>query len=249
MQTCKSASRLPRTVFKQVSSKPITSSTRNNMAFFPRNVYGSDMSFTPLFRLLEDFDTYSKQSGSDGHRLHRTHVPSFSPKFDVREVEDAYELHGELAGLNKNDVHIEFTDPQTLLVRGRVERSYTAGTPPVAAVENTVVAGIITESGEDAAKENNHHATVEDEDDTATTVAAATPATTATDVAETKKESKPVDKAKYWVSERSIGEFSRTFKFPTLVQQDAVSAKLQDGILTLRIPKAKKHETVRINIA
>ena len=59
---------------------------------------------------------------------------------------------------------------------------------------------------------------------------------------------KPVDTAKYWLTERSVGEFSRSFNFPTRVEQDLVSASFKDGILTVVVPKAKKHETRRIAV-
>jgi HSP20 family molecular chaperone IbpA len=228
------------------------------MAFFPRSFYGtSDASFTPLFRLLDDFDSYSRQQ--NGQRGHRNHVPTFQPKFDVREVEDAYELHGELAGMDKKDVHIEFTDPHTLLVRGRIERSYTAGTPPAGLLEdNSKMSGALTDAPEEKpatpTKDTVHQATVEDEvDETASTTSTEqpTPATTVATVAEVakpEKVAKPTDNGKYWVSERSIGEFSRSFHFPGLVQTDGVTANLRDGVLSVRVPKAKKHESRRIDI-
>ncbi|KAL2883549.1 hypothetical protein SGCOL_001232 [Colletotrichum sp. CLE4] len=243
-------------------------------AFFPRNFYNSDASFTPLFRLLEDFDNYSRQgngTSSGGARgTHRNHVPTFQPKFDVREVEDAYELHGELPGMSKEDVSIEFTDPHTLHIRGRVERSYTAGTPPTAGLlqssSGTEMSGAITDgSSNDTSSTTTsterprspHQATVEDEEDDETnSTAQPTPATTVAEVDKSasaaaaahhhKKE--PVDNAKYWVSERSIGEFSRVFNFPGQIKQDAVSAGFKDGILSIRVPKAPKHETRRIFI-
>lgn len=230
------------------------------MAFFPRNFYNSsDASFTPLFRLLEDFDNYSRQGGQNGttnsRGTHRNHVPTFQPKFDVREVEDAYELHGELPGMNKNDVAIEFTDPHTLHIRGRVERSYTAGTPPAGLLQQgTEMSGAITEGGEEEQQQHKkpRKATVEDDEDEtkSTSTAQATPATTVAEIDRSgKKDQQPVDNAKYWVSERSIGEFSRVFNFPGQISQDAVSANFKDGILSIRVPKAPKHETRRIQIA
>ena len=190
-----------------------------------RTLFAPDRGFTPLFRLLEDFDNYSQQTTVNNDHRHRTRLPTFQPNFDVREIEDAYELHGELPGMNKKDVHMEFTDPQTLLIRGRVERSYTAGTPPAGLIEGTKTKGAITESGEQTGGDKS---------------------TTPDTSAEKERES---DKAKYWVAERSIGEFSRSFSFAHAVQQDAVSATLRDGILTVRVPKAKKSETRRtINI-
>ena len=52
-------------------------------------------------------------------------------------------------------------------------------------------------------------------------------------------------------SERSFtGEssFSRTIWLPRRVDGTGVSAKLEDGILTIRIPKAEDRESVRINV-
>ncbi|KAL2685156.1 hypothetical protein Neosp_006252 [[Neocosmospora] mangrovei] len=206
------------------------------MAFFPRNFYNSsDASFTPLFRLLDDFDSYSRQGNGQSGR--RTGLSHWQPKFDVRETGEAYELHGELPGMSKEDVHIEFTEPQTMLIRGRTERTYTAGTPPLAC-------GAITEGSDDGKSTHSHQATVEDE-------AEAKAHEQGTEVVQQPKEEvqkKPVDSAKYWLTERSFGEFSRSFNFPTRVDQDTVSATFKDGILSIVVPKAKKHESRRITV-
>jgi HSP20 family molecular chaperone IbpA len=72
--------------------------------------------FGPLFRLLDDYDTH-RSSGQSNMR-------SFAPKFDVRESETSFHLDGELPGISQEDINIEFTDPQTLVVKGRTERNY-----------------------------------------------------------------------------------------------------------------------------
>ncbi|KAK1999041.1 HSP20-like chaperone [Colletotrichum falcatum] len=216
------------------------------MAFFPRNFYNtpSDASFTPLFRLLEDFDNYSRTGGansSSGARgTHRNHIPNFQPKFDVREVEDAYELYGELPGMNKNDVSIEFTDPHTLHIRGRVERSYTSGTPPAGFLQGNgaEMSGAITD-GNEKSRPASHQPTVEDENENDGSK---------NNSVEKSSKKEPVDNAKYWVSERSVGEFSRVFNFPGQISQDSVSASFKDGILSIRVPKAPKHEARRIQV-
>lgn len=214
------------------------------MAFFPRNLYNSDASFTPLFRLLDDFDSYSRQGqGQNGNGTRRTGLTHWQPKFDVRETGEAYELHGELPGMKKSDVHIEFTEPQTMLIRGKTERTYTAGTPPASLVEGTEARGALTEGSDE--HKNSHHATVEDEEE-------AKAHETSTEVTHQQQskdvEKKPADQSKYWLTERSFGEFSRSFNFPTRVDQDNVSAKFSDGILSIIVPKAKKHESRRINV-
>jgi HSP20 family molecular chaperone IbpA len=213
------------------------------MAFFPRHFYnGNDAStsFTPLFRLLDDFDSYSRQAGGNNGR--RSAIPHWQPKFDVREVAEAYELHGELPGVTKDNVSIEFTDPQTMVVRGKVERTYTAGTSPH--VEDVAMSGAITEKGDEQPKSPSHRATVEDE---ATSEAHESGVEEAGATKKLQKSQKS-DKAKYWLTERSIGEFSRSFNFPARVDQDGVSASFKDGVLSIIVPKAKKHEARRIAI-
>lgn len=211
------------------------------MAFFPRQFYNDAASFTPLFRLLDDFDNYSRETNHSGRR---SGLPHWQPKFDVRETADAYELHGELPGIDKNDVHIEFTEPQVMVIRGKSERVYTSGTPPAGYLENPSKQGAITEGEE---SKNSHRATVEDENeaDGSKQVEANNGSTEATKQTEQKQS---VDNAKYWVSERSFGEFARTFNFPTRIDQDGVTADFKDGILNIAVPKAKKHESRRITV-
>lgn len=215
------------------------------MAFFPRSFYNTqntnntnNTSFTPLLRFLDDFDTYSRKTGSPNERQDGT---SWQPKFDIRELAQAYELHGELPGLNKENVHVEFTDPQTMLIRGKVERTYTTGNSTSHQLEDNAKRGAITES---ETPKNNHKVTVEDVDETSTEEAKFQVVKPADEKAADSQ--KPVDNAKYWLTERNIGEFARVFHFPTRVEQDSVSANFQDGILSIVVPKAKKHESRRI---
>ncbi|EXJ82078.1 hypothetical protein A1O1_08147 [Capronia coronata CBS 617.96] len=44
----------------------------------------------------------------------------------------------------------------------------------------------------------------------------------------------------YWVSERQVGEFARSFAFPNPVDQDHVKASLKNGILSVVVPKLEK---------
>jgi len=196
-----------------------------------------DTSFHPLFRLLDDFDQYSQ--GSNGGRP--SQLKSFSPKFDVKEVENQYELHGELPGIEQKDVEIEFIDDHTLQVKGRSERSYQSGTPPAGFVEGPTSSGAITESGENGHKPQP--AKVEDEDEDA-----ASKNNSSTEVAKKESEQSKEPQAKYWVSERSVGEFSRSFTFPVRVDQDAVQASMKNGILSIIVPKSQKKEARKITI-
>jgi len=200
--------------------------------------------FTPLFHLLDDFNHY--QDNTNKH--HRGGLmKSFNPKFDVRELGDTYELHGELPGIEQKDIDIEFTDAQTLHIKGRTERTYTAGTPPAGFIDGSHSAGAIEQGNGNGNGEGNghgekkaaaHKATVRDEseenaDETAVEVV---------------KQEPQGPGAKYWVAERNVGEFSRSFTFPVRVDQDAVKASMKNGILSIVIPKSKKQQSRKITI-
>ncbi|QSZ35348.1 hypothetical protein DSL72_008218 [Monilinia vaccinii-corymbosi] len=205
------------------------------MSFFPRHYISNEASsFHPLFRLLDDFDQYSSGRNSNSNSRGSNITKSFTPKFDVKEIGEAYELHGELPGIEQKDVEIEFVDDQTLSIRGRTERSYTSGTPPAGLVEG----GEASEH-----KDKSHQPTVEDE--STLTVSGNGSGNQVTKATEQKSRE---PEHKYWVSERSVGEFSRSFSFPVRVNQDAVQASMKNGILSIVVPKAKKQEGRKITI-
>lgn len=192
-------------------------------ARFPSN----DMN--PLFRLLDDYNTQSTGGFNSS-------VRAFQPKFDVREHKDSYELQGELPGVDQKDVHIQFADPHTLVIKGRVEREYSSDGSEK---PRGRITGDVTESSP------SRKATVEDENEEATNGNAT----------KNKDVSKPSEKkvqhnhgSRYWVSERSVGEFHRAFTFPSRVDQDVVKAKLNNGILSVVVPKATAHEGKRIMV-
>lgn len=45
----------------------------------------------------------------------------FSPRFDIRENGDSYELRGEIPGVEAKDLEVQFSDAQTLVIKGRTE--------------------------------------------------------------------------------------------------------------------------------
>ncbi|KAJ6263491.1 hypothetical protein Dda_2055 [Drechslerella dactyloides] len=52
-----------------------------------------------------------------------------------------------------------------------------------------------------------------------------------------KKERTKVPLAKYWIAERAVGVFERRFKFQGLVDTEKVKATLENGLLTVIVPK------------
>jgi HSP20 family protein len=186
--------------------------------------------FSPLFRLADEIDRATRA------HAHAPNHRSFAPRFDVKELKDSYELYGELPGVEQSNVNIEWSDDTTLTISGHTEKSYESSSP----TEVAEVSG----SDNDAGNGNYHKATVEEAGE-------ATEKPSETAVAETtpKAVAEPVsDKARYWITERSVGSFNRTFQFPQRVEHDAVKASLKDGILHIAIPKAKAREPRKVSI-
>lgn len=108
---------------------------------------------------------------------------TFVPTFDVRETKEGYQLEGELPGVKRKDIEIEYSNPNTLNITGHTERSS------------------------------------EEKDDS------------------------------WWISERSTGNFRRSFTFPSSIDQDAITANLKDGVLAITVPKtSKKTDVTRIEV-
>jgi len=192
--------------------------------FFPRF-----NELSPLFRLADELD---KANLGQLNRSTPGNSRSFALRFDVKETKDAYELHGELPGIEQSNVNLEWTDDNTLVVSGHTEESYESGSPQ------------ITDAKEHS---KNHQPTVEEEDE-----GAVKSNNTETQVTKTEQQ-KDVTKAeqnqpRFWISERSYGTFHRTFQFPANVDQENVKASLKNGILEIIVPKAKAREPRKITI-
>lgn len=210
-----------------------------------------------MFQLLDSYAnhlaTTPGRSGSFASPL-TSSLRSFQPKFDVKENKDSYELHGELPGIDQKNVSIEFTDPQTLSIRGRTEHVREEGQRPSGHIEGQSEQAQLTESGE---KESYHKPTVEDENtmsgsnpDAQKSAEASNDSGESTEVTQ-QEQQLPQPKSngsKYWLSERSIGEFARQFAFPERVDQDKVKASMKDGVLSILVPKAAAPQSRRINI-
>lgn len=191
------------------------------MSLFPRFT----QEFSPLFRLLDDYDRQVSRQWNNFDKQ----IRSFSPKFDVKENKDSYELHGEFPGIEQKDINIEWTDANTLTITGRHETVKEEGRKPQGFIEE----------GE-ANHEHYHKPTVEDENAESSTQVAKKP-----DQEVAKRDE---NETKFWVSERSVGEFHRTFSFPATIDQDGVKASLKNGILSIVVPKAKAAQPRKINI-
>ncbi|KAL9127000.1 MAG: hypothetical protein Q9217_004035 [Psora testacea] len=247
-RVCKASSAAPsRTLFTTTPFFPLSGGS-------PMGAFGND-----LFRLL-DSATADMVPAASRHPPRR----SFAPRFDVREVGQEYQLQGELPGIEQKDLDIEFVDERTLVIRGRSAREETHTNAPSVGENGTqkaVAAATESGSGDNASEKKAHYrkASVEDEDyvdagaessneqGAKTAVSSSAETGQSAEVAETKKaEVEPA--YKYWVSERSVGEFERRFSFPGRVNQEEVQASLKNGILSVVVPKLVGKGARRIEI-
>lgn len=242
---------VPRTALRVC--KPAVAPTRTMFStpFFPSHFGPMSSELAPLFRLPNSATADLIPSPAHAHPRR-----SFTPRFDVREVGAAYELQGELPGLEQRDLEIEFVDERTLVIRGHTGTESTKTNEPAPAEATKAVEAEEAATADNVSEKsaNYHKVSVEDEyvdagAESATEAAktpASTPATPAAEVAEPKEAAKP--SFKYWISERFVGGFERRFSFPGRVDQEAVKASLKNGILSVVVPKIVAKEARRISI-
>ncbi|KAK9468385.1 HSP20-like chaperone [Lipomyces arxii] len=176
--------------------------------------------FYPSQRLMRMFDDPFFTQGFETPLASSLANTAFTrtPSFDVKETEKEFVLQGELPGVESKNLNIEFLDPQTLSVKGVIEKSHEYNQPTETKAAEVAQADTLSE------------------------------AATMTEVAKSDKDT-TVGKPTYWASERVYGEFSRSFRFPTRVDPDNVSASLKNGILNVTIPKVGETPAKRIEVA
>ncbi|KAF2665060.1 HSP20-like chaperone [Microthyrium microscopicum] len=188
--------------------------------FFPRHT--SQPEITSLFNLSDELER-AVRSGLDNQSFR-----SFTPRFDIQETTDAYELHGELPGLEQENINIEWSDHNTLTISGQTEHR--------------------SEHSNSESSTLYQNPTMQDEGETEST----DKKSNSNEVTKTNKVKDIVQNGanapKYLITERSFGSFHRTFQFPSVVDQDAVIAKLKNGVLSLTVPKAKAKQPRRVQI-
>lgn len=179
-------------------------------------------------------------------------------------------MEGELPGFDAKDISIEFLDDgHTLQIKGKTVQESKRDSAPVAqtvegTTERAVADAPATETTtpevntSETSSLKSHQATVEDDVEEPANASAATTTATEQAVVEapktteqqvTEQPQQPEQPAtKSWVSERYTGSFTRSFKFPSKVDQEAVRASLKDGILAITLPFARKPESRKIQI-
>jgi HSP20 family molecular chaperone IbpA len=196
----------------------------------------SSADFSPFFRIFDEVTDLDSLKSKD--------IMTFQPRFDVREEKDAFHVQGELPGVPQENIQIEFTDHNRLLIKGRVVSEHSEGDHDN---ETPQQGKILSEEDSKKAKQP----TVEEE--TSAEGSSTTNSTNHEQQQVTKKDegqqqvSRPTER-KWLVRERSVGEFRRSFTFPGRVDQDGVKASLKNGILEIVVPKAATSHRRVINL-
>jgi HSP20 family molecular chaperone IbpA len=236
--------RLPSLKFNKLSPKTkvnFSTHTPKMTLLFPRF-----QEFSPFFHLVDELDRAS--------RTHHRSTRSFAPRFDVKETKEAYELNGELPGIDQSNVNIEWNDESTLTISGHTQKRTESSNAPE--VTETAKASEAAETDfvevdaptTEEQSSSYQKPTVEDDGAEASSSKAAAEPSEAVTETEKKTVSKADSQSRYWISERSFGKFSRTFHFSSRVEHDAVKASLKNGVLHVFVPKAKLREPTRVVI-
>jgi len=191
---------------------------------FPENLYATDPNFTTLFRLLDDFNSYSREVQNDEKEERSSHPSGGGrhrrgprPRFDIRETKDAYELYGEMPGVDRRDIHIQLSGENILEVRGHVERPYEVPLPHQGGKKKQHQQQKVGETE----KENGGPTETTDKKD---------------------------NDVRFLQRERFVGDFERQFAFPGPLQELDITASLENGILKIVAPKQQVSKGRKIEV-
>ena len=180
---------------------------------------------------------------------HRKHAPRAwnIPDVDIRETKTAYYFDVELPGVgDKKSISITWTSSRSFLVEGLIGRLEVEGSKEgdgkqydAEIVDNT---GILHQPSGNRATDRCHPSVNGSEKHNESSVP---PFVSYTNGATIEK-SLPVTDLPPWhdlvtLSERRIGAYRRSFNVPCDVENKELRAKLQDGLLSISVPKTE-HE-------
>lgn len=155
------------------------------------------------------------------------------PALDVDETEKDFRVEAEVPGVEKSDLTLSFSDDgQTLTLRGKIERSSSSPSAPVVDPADSSLHATSSASAYPASSDSK---------------ATAVEATDATSPRNLVQSTRASSEPSLW-SERFTGSFSRSVRFPAPVEGDQAKASLQNGILSIVVPKRTGSESKQINI-
>lgn len=233
----------------------------------------TDHDFAAGLRFLEEY-TKHLMSRTSHDMVHR-----FTPRFDLEEHEQMYELYGELPGFDREHITVEANDDHNIQISGWIPRKQgdAAGvSDPFVMVQHRDLPHEESQPTLERFGEifNPHHK-AQPEGSAPVSAAShslAAPAPSAAPAApERAHEQKPEiarfgdelnshasfvhrpknekPKVKYLIAERQYGQFHRSFRFPSPIKKDEVQARMNNGILHITAPRAAVAPPTKIEIA
>lgn len=153
------------------------------------------------------------------------------PRVDIKEGPKSYRIEAEIPGFRKDDVSIEFLDSRTLRISGKRHVNRQTETEPADEAADTS-STIETKQTPEAAEQTNASENAVSE--------------------EGLKEVQSVESEEGYEMMETEREqevtFTRQWRFPEGVDQDAVKASLEHGILSVILPKMKAEAARRVTI-
>lgn len=148
----------------------------------------------------------------------------YYPAADLVETPKGYELHADLPGFDKNNIKIELPDDRTLILSGSMDEQHESCSDDNLKKETTDRSKTVADDTKEYGSEKNQVAT--------------------------KSQNTQVGQYKphYWVNERVSGAFSRSFRYPSPVNTQDITASFKDGILKVVLPKSAEDQSKKINI-
>jgi HSP20 family molecular chaperone IbpA len=181
--------------------------------------------FSQLDRLSNELNTRLGDGDSDlGKML------TLAPKFDIKETDKEFILEGELPGVEKKDINLDFVDDNTLVLKTRTEKVRQEGAQPQTQPQGRIEGDKdvqMSGANQESAQANTGAQSQDKPSDTAV-------ATTN----QNKEVAAPT--TQYHLTERSVGTFQRVFSLPGEINHEGVKASLKNGILTVTVPKVVK---------
>ncbi|KAL7279973.1 hypothetical protein ACG7TL_006384 [Trametes sanguinea] len=198
----------------------------------------------PLFRMLEEpFGTRAPTYGGRHRPRDFFDDPFFNspamlrPAVDVSEQGDKYIVEAELPGVKKENVNVRIGDGgRTLTIEGKVVRSE----PQITEAPSSSATG--SSGTVEAASEGMHSVYIRFGELTRITDSSLIGTQAVT---QRQPESTALSTERLFTGSAS---FTRTVVLPQPVDSSKVTAKLQDGVLTVTVPKAEDVGSVQINV-
>ncbi|KAF8849407.1 HSP20-like chaperone [Acephala macrosclerotiorum] len=206
---------------------------------------GIDRDFSPILNYLDEFDRHF----SSRHRF----INCFIPRFDLEEDAHNYYLYGDLPGATIETISIEAHSNNTLAISGKTTRSGPPLPPQTDAPESTgETSDFVKVQVEDQGHKNETGpgsaappVAPEHAEKTGVKPYYPPPPTQGGHPQHERhrtysnEQSAPYNPSGHRVllSERLVGDFHRTFAFPSPVVEEGVKASLENGVLSLVVPK------------